>query len=210
MPLLHKPPAVQAEAPAKEMETGEAIDVLAQLMALASQRVNATPSTSGRASGRRGTSSYDRFVTRAATLIGLVVCAAAWFVGAYFTLAWLASLGLTWAADAIAPLSGVVQGAGEAASSTGNGIALLVWALPVGFTLAEIGFDPGRARGLASRTLWGSFLLVDATTTALGLYPPLARSVGSWPLAAGLAAAIGLALALVPEKLARRLIRENL
>lgn len=210
MPLLHKPSAAQVEAPAKEIEAGEAIDVLAQLMALASQRAGAAPSTPGRAASRRSSSSYDRLVTRAATLIGLAVCAAAWFVGAYFTLAWLASLGLTWAADAIAPFAGMVSGGAAGATSASTGLALLVWALPVSVTLAEIGFDPGRARGLASRALWGIILVVDATTTALGLYPALLKGVGSWALAAGLAATIGLVLALVPEKLARRLIRENL
>lgn len=150
-----------------------------------------------------------------ATGIGLLVCAGAWLVGAYFTLSWLSTLGLSWATAGIAPVTAIFQGAGVPASAADadaavGSAALLIWALPLGLTLAEIGFDPGRAGGLASRLLWGAFLIADATSSALGLYPILYRHLGSGLPAAALATLIGLALALVPEKLARRLIRENL
>jgi hypothetical protein len=210
MPLLHKPSAIPSDQPAPEGGPGEATELLARLMALASQPTSMDTSQPARSPRRRSTTRYDRVVTLTATGIGLLVCAAAWFVGAYFTLAWFASLGFGWAADAIAPLGGIFRGTKELAISSVNGVALCVWAIPLGITLAEIGFDPGRVRGLASRLLWGTFLLLDATTTALGLYLALIKGLGGGPVAGGLAALIGLMLALLPEKLARRLIRENL
>jgi len=195
---------------AADSGSGEAAQLLAQLIARASQPGDEGIPHPARGSQRRRVAAYDQLVIRLATGIGLLVCAAAWLVGAYFTLSWLASLGLGWAAAAIAPIAGGVQGNGATATAPASGVAVLLWAVPLGITLAEIGFDPGRVRGVASRLLWGVFLLADATTTALGIYPVLASGMGTALLTAGLAALLGLVLALMPEKLARRLIRENL
>lgn len=214
MPLLHKSTVAPPERPGPASAEADPTALLAQLIGLASPEAAGAVSRTSRAARRRE-ARYDQVVRLIATGIGLLACATAWLVGAYFTLSWFASIGMAWAAAAIAPLTTLVQGTASPTLSSDvrvmpGSAALLVWAIPLGLTLAEIGFDPGRAGGLASRLLWGVFLIADATTSALGIYPVLSHSTGSDPLATAIAAIIGLVLALVPEKLARRLIRENL
>ncbi|MEI6775956.1 MAG: hypothetical protein WCK70_03560 [Chloroflexales bacterium] len=208
-PLLHKPSTIPSDQPAHEGAPSEAADLFARLMVLANSSGGQDIPQPVRSARRRSVTGYDRFVTLTATGIGLLVCAAAWFVGAYFTLDSFASFGVGWAADALAALRSVFPGTNNPAVSSVNAGAWFIWAIPLGITIAEIGFDPGRARGQASRVLWGVFLIMDATTTALGISLSLVKSLGGGLAAAGLAAGIGLLLALVPEKLARRLIREN-
>lgn len=210
MPLLHKPSTIPSDHPAPEGVSGETADLLTRLLALANSSGDRDIPQPARSARRRSVTGYDRFVTLTATGIGLLVCAAAWFVGAYFTLDSFASFGVGWAADALAALRSVFPGTKDPAVTSVNAVAWFIWAIPLGITIAEIGFDPGRARGRASRVLWGVFLIMDATTTAFGLSRSLVTSLGGGVITAGLAAGIGLMLALVPEKLARRLIRENL
>ncbi|NTU85670.1 MAG: hypothetical protein HGA45_41105 [Chloroflexales bacterium] len=208
MPLLHKPSPAPADQAAPE--AGELADLVARLLAQGAHSPPADHPQSARPARRRATTGYDRLVIRLATGIGLLVCALAWGVGAYCTIAWLASLGLGWAVDATRQILWLFRLTDAPAPGSFSGSTVLVWAIPLGISLAEIGFDPGRVRGLASRLLWAAFLTLDATTTGLGVALLLAPVFGSGAAAAALAASVGLLLALVPEKLARRLIRENL
>jgi hypothetical protein len=215
MPLMHKPAAEPIEQPAAPIGKIDPSVLLAQLAEWTRAEATTAPRQEGRSGRRRTEARYDRGVRLVATVIGMLLCATAWVVGAYFTLSWLASLGFDWATAGIAPIAGLFSEADVERTASpeamSNGMsALLVWAIPLAVTLAEVGFDPGRASGIASRLLWAVFLVADAATTALGLYPLLAIGLGSGAVALILAALIGMVLALVPEKLARRLIRENL
>lgn len=149
--------------------------------------------------------------------IGVALCAAAWLIGAYYSLAWLASLGLELAQRGLAPIELLLAFGSQdqilsaaALQAPAWGTVALAWAIPLSLTLAEVGFDPGRARGRASRVLWMLILGLDAATTALGLQPTLSAVAGEAALGWLLAVVVGLLLAIVPEKLARRLVLENI
>jgi hypothetical protein len=129
---------------------------------------------------------YDRLITTAALVGGLALCAAAWLVGARFTVAAVESTGWLAAAGA------------------------WIWAIPVLVTALELRFSPNRRRGTASRLLWGLVLGFDVLTTALGALP----WVGQWSpdllTSAVMATVLGMIFALGPEPAARALLRENL
>lgn len=213
MPLLQKPPDPPEQQPAQPVRPSQAA-LLAQLLNSVPELPVATRPPMERSRRRPADGQYDQLVRLGATIVGLVMCLLAWVTGGYFTLRWLESLGLAWAGMGAGLALAIIPGNGDAAAMLAQQhdrlLAALAWLIPLGISLAEIGFDPWRSRGPASRTLWGLILAVDAATTALGTHLILAGAVGDGALTWGLAALIGLALALVPEKLARRLIRENL
>jgi hypothetical protein len=168
------------------------------------------------AAQRRREARYDRIVRVGATAVGFAGCVLGWLFGSYFTLSWLETLGIGFATTALAPIRALLQhGQVEhlLAWTTFSESWLTIigaWAIPLGITLAEIGFDPQRVGGRTSRLLWGVFLCVDAITTGLGIQPVISRFAGESVAAWALAGVVGLLLALVPEKVARRLILENL
>lgn len=215
MPLLQKPPVAATERDSAANSSNRAA-LLAHLLEAVPERrfdVEARPATRSR---RRSAARYDRLVQVGATAIGLLGCALVWLIGSYFTLRWLASLGMGLAATGLAPVHTLLQiGPADAriAWSALQPLWLTIagaWTLPLAITLIETGFDPVRAGGRSSRLIWGIFLSLDAATSALGIQPVLARFVSDELACWTLAAIIGLLLALVPEKLARRLIMENL
>lgn len=215
MPLLQKPSATTAE-PIPATNSGDRAALLAHLLSATPDRGVASESRATARPRRRSITRYDRLVQIGATAIGLLGCALVWLIGSYFTLRWLASLGVGLAVTGLIPIHTVLQ-IGPAddwiAWSSLRAIWPSVagaWALPLAITLIETGFDPARAGGRSSRIVWGIFLSLDAVTSALGIQPIVVRFVADLLTAWVLAAMIGLVLALVPEKLARRLIMENL
>ena len=215
MPLLQKPPAQSAGAVSTPQSSDRAA-LLAQLLGTLPERGFTGESRASTRPRRRSTMRYDRLVQVGATVIGLLGCALVWLIGSYFTLRWLASLGIGLAATGLAPIHTLLQiGPAEdwivwPALRTLWPTIAAAWALPLAITLIETGFDPARAGGRSSRMIWGVFLSLDAATSALGIQPVLARFVSDELACWALAAIVGLLLALVPEKLARRLIMENL
>lgn len=214
MPLLQKPPEAAPTPPPADIK--DASPLLAQLAALVSPAPTRVAPRLVRSSTRTMDERYNRVTRLLAMVVGVVACVGAWAIGAYFTLAWLAALGCDWAGAALVPFNWLGPAVGAATVPGAISIQhklvdlVLPWLLPVAITVAEVGFDPGRTSGRVSRLLWAGFLLADATTTALGLYPTLTRSLGAGLVTLVLAAGGGVFLALVPEKVARRLIRENL
>ena len=176
----------------------------------------ATESRSTRPSRGRSTTRYDRLVQIGALSVGLCGCALIWLLGSYFTLSWLASLGFHAAAAGLLPIHTVLHIGPAEARLTWSAVQSLwlsilgAWTLPLAMTLIETGFDPARTSGRHSRLIWGVFLGLDAVTSALGLQAILVRFVPDVLVSWALAVIIGLLLAVVPEKLARRLIVENL
>jgi hypothetical protein len=207
MPLLQKPSPPPGRADLAQTTYGY------QAATAPAHPVTSRPLS---AAQRRREARYDRLVRVGATMVGLAGCVLGWLFGSYFTLSWLESLGIGFASTALAPIRTLLQlGPYEqhvAGSTLANSWPTIIgaWALPLSITLAEIGFDPQRAGGRTSRWLWGVFLCVDAITTGLGIQPVLSRFVGESVAAWALAGVVGLLLALVPEKVARRLILENL
>jgi hypothetical protein len=215
MPLLQKPPVATTERDSASRSSNRAA-LLAQLLEAVPERrfdVESRPSIRSR---RRSAARYDRLVQVGATAIGLLGCALVWLIGSYFTLRWLASLGVGLAATGLAPVHTLLQIGPADARIAWSALQPLwstiagAWALPLAITLIETGFDPARAGGRSSRLIWAVFLSLDAVTSALGIQPILAGFVTDELACWVLAAIIGLLLALVPEKLARRLIMENL
>jgi hypothetical protein len=129
---------------------------------------------------------YDRAITIAALVGGLALCAAAWLVGARFTITAIESTG--WLVSAGA----------------------LIWAIPVLVTALELRFSPNRRRGTASRLFWGLVLGFDVLTTGWGAMPWVAQWSPDLLTSAILAALLGMVFALGPEPAARALLRENL
>lgn len=140
--------------------------------------------------------SYDRWTRRFGLVAALIVVAALWGVGAYFTLLFLKSIGLRLA-----------------------GAGLIGYSIPLLITVLEIGLQPGRSPDSMSRTIWLAILLLDAATTAAGIMElgsgsldlGIARLTG-WTLA-GAAFGAGIFLALFPERAGRSLwveLRKNL
>jgi hypothetical protein len=215
MPLLQKPPS-PATGRIAATNTGDRAALLAQLLGATSEPGFAGESRPAARSRRRNTTHYDRLVQVGATAIGLLGCALVWLIGSYFTLRWLASLGVGLAATGITPIHTLLQIGPADEWIVWSSLRTIwpsiagAWALPLAITLIETGFDPARAGGRSSRLIWGIFLSLDAVTSALGIQPIVVRFVADILTAWLLAALIGLALALVPEKLARRLIMENL
>jgi hypothetical protein len=215
MPLLQKPPAPSPQAASANNQSDRAA-LLAQLLEAGSDRRFYVESRPAARSRRRSTTRYDRLVQLGATAIGLLGCALVWLIGSYFTLRWLASLGFGVAATGLLPIHTLLHIGPADTRLTWPALRPLwptitgVWALPLAITLIETGFDPARAGGRHSRLVWGVFLSLDAVTSALGIQPILVRLAGDDLATWTLAAIIGLVLALVPEKLARRLIMENL
>lgn len=135
-------------------------------------------------------STYDRVTKTAGLVVGLVIAVGMWWLGAYFTLRWLASLGL-------------------ALASAGA----LAYLIPLAITAAEIGLWPRRVSSAWSRSFWFAVLAFDVGTTAAGVvdytqgFLLLGRSI-TGPLAWGLGCATGVLLALAPERAGRSLWRE--
>lgn len=213
MPLLQKaaPPVTE---PIAAPATGDRAALLAHLLGAPPARSAAEAHPAARPRRSRN-NRYDRGVQLAATAIGLAGCALIWLIGSYFTLRALAALGVGLAATGLAPVHALLQIGPAAERLSTEALSarwpsiVLAWALPLGVTLLETGFDPARTSGRSSRLIWGVVLSLDAVTSALGMQPILARLVGDAPLAWALAAALGIILAVLPEKLARRLILEN-
>lgn len=112
-----------------------------------------------------------------------------WWVGAFFTLRWIESLGL-----------------GVSTNST-----VLWWLLPLTITAMEVGLQPGNIKRSATSLIWGLVLLFDAYTTATGLHWWTKEQIGIampqleyWTLAI----LIGVLLALAPERIVRLLWNE--
>ena len=215
MPLFQKPPAPSTGAVSTSQSSDRAA-LLAQLLGSVPERGFAGESRPVARPRRRSTTRYDRLVQVGATVIGLLGCALVWLIGSYFTLRWLASLGVGLAATGLAPIHALLQIGPADEWMVWSSLRVLwpsiagAWALPLAITLIETGFDPARAGGRSSRLIWGVFLGLDAVTSALGIQPVLVRFVSDELACWVVAAIIGLLLALVPEKLARRLIMENL
>jgi 5-methylcytosine-specific restriction enzyme A len=215
MPLLQKPPSPLTER-VSASNTSDRAALLAQLLGATPERGFAGESRPVPRPRRRSTTRYDRLVQVGATVIGLLGCALVWLIGSYFTLRWLASLGVGLAATGLAPIHTLLQIGPADDWIVRSSLRALwptiaaAWALPLAITLIETGFDPARAGGRSSRLIWGIFLRLDAVTSALGIQPILVRFVADLLTSWAVAAIVGLLLALVPEKLARRLIIENL
>ncbi len=216
MPLLQKSPTQPSQPNSQVNLTSDSSTLLAQLLGVTAAGGFGTESRRGARAARAREARYDRAVRLVATTIGVGLCAGAWLVGAYYSLAWLASLGLELAQRGLAPIELLLafgsqdQILSAALQAPSWGTVALAWAIPLSLTVAEVGFDPGRARGRASRVLWMLILGLDAATTALGLQPTLGAVAGEAALGWLLAVVVGLLLAIVPEKLARRLVLENI
>jgi hypothetical protein len=215
MPLLQKAPAPPPERNAPASAPTDPAALLAQLLGAASQQGFAAETRASARSRRQREASYDRLVRLLAVGIGLALCGAAWLAGSYFSLVWLASLGFGLANVGLAPIE-LLLAIGRTPPrfswvdlQSMWGTVALAWSIPLSITLAEVGFDPGRANGRASRSLWMLVLGLDAGTTALGIQPILSTAISDVLLAWTLAVCIGILLAVAPEKLARRLVLEN-
>jgi hypothetical protein len=154
MPLLQKP-----NAPPSRADAGQ---VIAGRYAVGPVPTYAVTSRALTAAQRRREARYDRFVRLAATGVGLLGCVLGWSLGSYFTLRWLAALGLGLAAAGLAPIHTLLQIEPAVGQLSWSAIhdawptIASAWAIPLSITLAEIGFDPQRASGRTSRLLWGS------------------------------------------------------
>lgn len=180
--LIAQPPAesvVDTPLPLSQLEVGSAATVAVPPV---TSQVERTKPRTQRSKSRVATT-YDLVMRYVATVVGLALCAGAWYAGAYFTVQWL--LGL-------AP-----QLAGYA------------WLLPLAITGGEAGFWPRRVSGKASRSLFLLLLGFDAYTTAAGIFPILPETFDV-PVLWILAGVLGVALALVPEKMALALVQENI
>lgn len=136
-----------------------------------------------------GDTSYDRWARLGGLLLGMGFVIGLWAVGAYFTLAFLESVGLKIA-----------------------GARPIAFVIPAAITWLEIGLWPARTPNRISQTIWLIVLLVDAATTAAGIMQlagsqvdVLGQVIAGWPLV-GAAFVIGVILALFPERAGRSLL----
>lgn len=179
--------------------------LLGQLPSAARSREATTPSR------RRATSTrYDR-VTRAVGLcVALVLMAALWLGGSFFTLQWLSSVGVRVADAGLAPVAWLLRLPAPQSAGPDHWLwAVAAWLLPVAISGAEIGLWPRRVAHPLMWLIWAAFLGFDAWTTAAGVVLFItADPVTAWLIGLGL----GVALALLPEKGTRviwRLLREG-
>jgi nitrate reductase NapE component len=130
---------------------------------------------------------YDRIVRIVGLIGALGIMVFLWGVGAYFTLHFLEGLGLK------------LAGAGLAA-----------WLIPATITAMEIGLWPAKMPTFAARLAWFLVLAADTGTTAAGIvgYVQGQKMAGitlAGPSLLIIALALGIALALFPERGARSL-----
>lgn len=144
------------------------------------------PTTSRRSLGlpRMRGSTYDKVVHKGGLLVATVLTLGLWWVGASFTLQWLASMGI----DINSPY---------------------LWLVPIGITFLEIGLQ--RSKHPVQVTIWLVVLAFDCYTTAVGLHYVTRHQHGiSMPMFeyATLTGGIGFLLALSPEHIARSIVQE--
>src|SRR5262245_14738813 len=96
MPLLQKPNPPPSRAASNQTAQGYHYVTAAPAHAVTSRALSAAQ--------RRREARYDRLVRLGATAVGLLGCALGWLIGSYFTLRWLASLGVGLAATGLAPI----------------------------------------------------------------------------------------------------------
>lgn len=153
------------------------------------------PTTSPRSRRPRRTSTYDRVTRVVGLLVACALMVALWTAGGYFTLSWLASIGL---AQANAGTAFV-----DALLSHGPPIAdhwlaiLLAWSIPGGVTVLEIWLWPVRTRHPFTWFLFLAVLAFSSFTSAAGI----AQSLHADPITAWvIGGVLGIILDLVPEK----------
>lgn len=134
--------------------------------------------------------------------------AALWLTGGYFTIQWLASVGLRIADAGLTPIAWLLRLPGPTSDEHWLW-AVAIWSFPAAISAVEIGLWPRRVAHPLLWLIWAAFLGFDALTTAAGVVLVVAADpLTAWLI--GLTA--GVALALLPEKAARviwRLLREG-
>jgi hypothetical protein len=124
--------------------------------------------------------------------MALVVVIGIWWLGAYSTLRWLDTSGVSLVA-----------------------VGLAAWALPIGVTILESGTIAARSRLPWLWLAWAIVLVFDIVTTAIGLLLVAnGHTVFGYRFATddassqAVAGILGAIIALVPEPAARAIIRE--
>lgn len=177
------------------MEKDLGVDDAAALASLLKHGAVATP-TAASPRRRRPVSTYDRATRTAGLVVALVLMAALWVTGGYFTLTWLSSIGVRLADVGLAPVDVFLR------LSTTRPAAhwlwvLAAWLIPAALSAAEVGLWPRRVSHPLLWCIWAGFLAFDAGTTAAGVVLALPWDTTTAWIIGG---ALGVALALLPEK----------
>lgn len=136
-----------------------------------------------RQSWQKGRTHYDRMVLIGGLCMALVLCGLLWWFGAYFTLQWVAGVGVALA-----------------------GWGVLAYTIPAAITLLEIGLWPARTPNTVARVFWFAVVAFDAFTSAAGVHL-VATDRGMDAMTAwGIGIVLGIGFALAPEKAARSLV----
>jgi hypothetical protein len=150
------------------------------------------PAPPNRSSRRTKRSPYERVVARIALGLAALTAGGIWWVGGYFTLVWVAQMGIP-----------VVT------------LGVAAWIIPLAITTLEMGMLHARPQSRWAWLCWGSVFLIDITTTAQGLMvvgqthalfgePGHHNDVTVWILG-GL---LGIAIAVIPEPALRSIWRD--
>ncbi|MDP9314822.1 MAG: hypothetical protein M3R24_28765 [Chloroflexota bacterium] len=219
MPLVTQPQLVSSTAAAGDSVEYEVLDRPMSLeQPIKRERIDETTQRRAATAQERRTAKpsaradhtgvYRKIGQTGAYLFTIGIAVAIWLLGAYFTVAYLESLGAQQRLNTLLTTLGM--------SPTQNMLYWSVRMVPVGLTLIEIFLAPKinwpwlKVPVMPSgRYQWAVFmtcLVPDTWTTAAGLFPALAlalRRGDTDRVVWGAAVVFGLLIALVPERLAR-------